>query len=146
MRQRYQNPWPSRYPAARFVWLWAAALVWAGLIFYFSAQPSLSTGWGVWDYVLRKSAHMTEFGVLTFLLWRAIRQHLKADRLALTLGAVTALFYACSDEYHQSFVNGRTATVRDVGFDLAGILLLIALSTCAHRFINGSASGFGGSP
>ncbi|MHB1390826.1 MAG: VanZ family protein [Thermoleophilia bacterium] len=119
-------------------------LAWAGLIFYFSAQSSLSTGWGVWDYVLRKGAHMTEFGILALLLWRAIRQHLDAGRLAMTLAAAAALLYACSDEYHQSFVNGRTASVRDVGFDLAGILLAMAFSAAVYRYLNGSDSGFGG--
>lgn len=144
MIQTNQNPLTSRSSASRFLWLWAAVLAWAGLIFYLSAQPSLSTGWGVWDYMLRKTAHMAEFGILTLLLWRAIRQHRHTNRLALTAAGAAALLYAFSDEYHQSFVSGRTATVRDVGFDFAGIVLATVLSILVHRRVHVSASGVGG--
>ena len=35
---------------------WLPVLVWAGVIFAFSAIPSLNSGLGTWDYVLRKGA------------------------------------------------------------------------------------------
>lgn len=89
---------------------------------------------------------MAEFGILTLLLWRAIRQHRHTDRLALTAAAAAALLYAFADEYHQSFVSGRTATVRDVGFDFAGIVLATVLFTLVHRRVHSSASGVGGRP
>ena len=38
------------------------------LIFYLSHQPSLGTGLGVWDLILRKGAHITAFGLLC-LAW-----------------------------------------------------------------------------
>lgn len=102
---------------------WLAVAAWAGLIFFFSAQPSLNSGLGAWDLVLRKAAHMFVFGVLTLFVWRAIRRHGVSSATALALGVVLSLAYAISDEYHQSFVFGRSATVYDVGFDLAGILI-----------------------
>lgn len=106
---------------------WLAVAAWAGLIYFFSAQPSLSSGLGAWDLVLRKLAHMFMFGVLATLLWQALRQHGVRFAAALMLGGVLALAYAASDEYHQSFVPGRSGTIHDVGFDLAGILIAAAL-------------------
>ena len=89
-----------------------------GLIFVLSAQPDLSTGLGFWDLVLRKLAHMGVFGVLT-LLWLRALGPLTARAL---LGAVTiSLLYAISDEYHQTFVSGRSGSPRDVGIDAIGI-------------------------
>ena len=43
-----------------------------GVIFAFSSVPSLSTGLGTWDLVLRKLAHLTEYAVLGALLARAL--------------------------------------------------------------------------
>lgn len=105
---------------------WLAVAAWAGLIFFFSAQPSLNSGLGDWDLVLRKAAHMFVFGVLTMLSWRALRQHGVRSATALALGAAFSLAYAVSDEYHQSFVFGRSAKAYDVGFDLVGIIITAA--------------------
>ncbi len=116
--------------------LWLAVAAWAALIFYLSAQPSLSTNLGAWDYVLRKLAHMTEYGILCLLLWRALRQHIQSDRTAILLAAAIALSYAVSDEYHQTFVPGRAGTALDVGFDLVGIAivaLVAGLRPESHR-------------
>ena len=88
--------------------------MWAGLIFALSSIPSLSTGLGGWDEILRKGAHVTEYAVLGALLLRALGREVPA----LGLG----LLYAASDELHQHFVQGRHATPVDVGFDAVGIL------------------------
>jgi VanZ like protein len=102
------------------------ALAFMGLIFWLSAQPHLGTGLGIWDFVLRKLAHMTEYGVLTLLWYRALAPSLgRAEAAAATI----ALLYAISDEWHQSFVAGRHASPIDVGIDAVGIVLaLLALS------------------
>ncbi|HVC86963.1 MAG TPA: hypothetical protein VNC40_05990 [Gaiellaceae bacterium] len=42
---------------------WLPVLAWAGVIFTRSSIPSLSTGPGGWDVVLRKCAHMTDVGI-----------------------------------------------------------------------------------
>ncbi|MBE0429886.1 MAG: VanZ family protein [Thermoleophilia bacterium] len=127
------QPPSSEAPRNRKLLPWLAVAAWAGLIFFFSAQPSLSTGLGIWDIILRKAAHMAVFGVLSLLVWRAVRQHDISNAPALAIGAVTALLYAFSDEYHQSFVEGRTASLGDVGFDLAGIIIATALAALALR-------------
>jgi VanZ family protein len=91
------------------------------VIFYFSAQPDLSTGLGVWDTILRKAAHMAEYGLLWYLWHRALE--LRSPLPA----AVIALAYAATDELHQTFVAGRHGTPVDVLIDAAGIAIAIAL-------------------
>ena len=51
---------------------WAPIVLWAAMIFAFSSIPSLGTGLGTWDLVLRKLAHLTEYAVLGALLARAL--------------------------------------------------------------------------
>ena len=92
-----------------------------GAIFFFSAQPDLGTGLGVWDTILRKAAHMAEYGVLWFLWYRALERPTPWPAAAITLA------YAITDEYHQSFVEGRHGTPVDVLIDAAGIAIAIAV-------------------
>jgi VanZ family protein len=103
----------------------APPLALMALIFFVSAQPDLGTGLGVWDTILRKAAHMTEYGLLWWLWWRALGHGHPAPAAAI------ALLYAASDELHQHFVPMRHGTPVDVAIDAAGILLAIAL---ARRF------------
>src|SRR5437660_1121243 len=98
------------------IWLssWLPVAVWAWLIFFLSSIPHLNSGLGVWDFVLRKIAHVTEFGVLTALLVRAFQRTWPEARTKSLLwsSGVCAVFYAMSDEFHQSFVPGRGPSVR----------------------------------
>jgi VanZ family protein len=94
-------------------------IVWAAVIFTFSSIPSLGTGFGVWDTILRKGAHMSEYAILGLLLLRALGRQLPA----LAVG----IAYAISDELHQHFVRGRHASPVDVLIDTAGLAIGIFL-------------------
>jgi len=94
---------------------WLPVLLWAGLIFGLSSIPSLSTGLGTWDLVLRKCAHATEYAILAVLLVRALGRELPAF--------VAGVAYAVTDEVHQRFVPGRHGAVYDVAIDAFGVLL-----------------------
>ena len=98
---------------------WLPVLVWAGVIFAFSSIPSLNSGLGTWDYVLRKGAHMTEYAILAGLLIRA------TGSFAWAFGV--AVGYACTDELHQTFVRGRHGSPVDVGIDAVGALIGLAV-------------------
>lgn len=98
-----------------------------GLIFLLSAQPHLSTGLGVWDLILRKAAHMTEYGLLWFLWFRALGYRRPA------VAVIIAVAYAATDELHQTHVAGRHGTPVDVLIDSAGIAIAIAVSARAAR-------------
>ncbi len=106
-------------PVSRALSLWLPVIVWAAVIFTFSSIPSLSTGLGTWDLILRKGAHMTEYAILGLLLLRAIGRELPA--LAVGIG------YAVTDEFHQHFVRGRHASPIDVLIDTVGLVIGIFL-------------------
>lgn len=97
---------------SRAISLWLPIVAWAALIFALSAIPSLSSGLGEWDYVLRKCAHMTEYAVLAALLFRALERELPA--------LLATVAYAATDEFHQHFVPGRHASAVDVAIDTVG--------------------------
>ena len=98
---------------------WLPVLVWAGVIFAVSSIPSLSSGLGTWDYVLRKGAHMTEYAILACLLVRATGSYAWAFGLAVA--------YAATDEFHQTYVRGRHGSPIDVGIDAVGALIGLAV-------------------
>ena len=73
----------------------------------------------------RKCAHLTEYAVLALLIWRALRQPrrgLNPTWLWCTAGEALwlAVFYASTDEFHQTFVPTREGCVRDVIIDTSG--------------------------
>src|SRR3954469_3828583 len=104
---------------SRALTVWLPVLVWAAVIFTFSSIPSLSSGLGTWDTVLRKGAHVTEYAILGLLLFRAVGREVPAFLVGVA--------YAITDEVHQYFVQGRHASPIDVAIDSAGILLGIVL-------------------
>jgi len=110
----------------RSVGRYAPALALMGVIFLLSAQSTLPRVESDLDVVLRKAAHMTEFGLLWWLWVRALRPAGDLPRAALVALAI-ALAYAISDELHQSFVPGRHPSPFDVAIDAAGIGVAVAL-------------------
>ncbi len=77
----------------------------------------------------RKAAHFSEYAVLAFLARRAfvtsshawIRQHW------FKVGVVVIVAYALLDEFHQSFVPSRTASIYDSGVDILGGLVVLLI-------------------
>ncbi|HEY9790725.1 MAG TPA: VanZ family protein [Candidatus Obscuribacterales bacterium] len=99
---------------------WLLLLGWMVIIFAFSAQPhsgEITQHYlGALNVPIRKFGHVTEYGILFTLAYNAFRR-----------GGLPAflfsLIYACSDEWHQSFIPGRTATIYDVAVDSVGMLI-----------------------
>ena len=99
--------------------LWLPVVTWAAVIFVLSSIPSLSSGLGAWDLLLRKAAHVVEFAILGALLARATG----VVAAAFVLGVV----YAATDEFHQEFVSGRNGNVLDIIIDAAGVAAGVVL-------------------
>lgn len=107
---------------------WFLVIFWLGIIYYFSSQPSLKSELEpLWDLIFRKIAHMAEYFVLAFLLFSAFLGHSLSKSKALALALILALFYALTDEYHQSFTAGRSASLLDAGIDGLGSLIFTSL-------------------
>ena len=96
-----------------------------GMIFWLSSIPDLKSGLKE-DFILRKIAHILEYAILTFLLFRAISAQDRPVPVgkAIIFSIIIAFFYALSDEYHQNFIFGRQCSFKDVGIDGIGILIV----------------------
>ena len=106
---------------------WLPPVLWMGLIFILSAQPTLPHHPDtLLDSILKKASHVMEYGLLAFLLWRALsRGQGTLSWSALVTAFVVSVLYAVSDEYHQTFVPGRNGTPVDVGIDAVGALVAL---------------------
>ena len=94
-----------------------------GTIFYFSAQQGIDHhGW--FAVLLRKLGHVTEYALLTFAWWWALRV---VTRRPLPWAIGIALAYACTDEFHQTLVRGRDGTPRDIVIDAIGMTIAALL-------------------
>lgn len=93
---------------------WLPVFLWAVTIFALSSIEQITVSqFFIWDFIAKKIAHISEYAILFALIFRATGNKWIAS-FSLTM------LYAASDEFHQSFVPGRTATVLDLGFDLTG--------------------------
>jgi VanZ family protein len=73
--------------------------------------------------ITRKVAHFTEYAILGFLAARAFRPWPRWFLIC----AMLVIVYALIDEYHQSFVPSRTASIFDSMIDMAGGLTALLI-------------------
>lgn len=111
---------------------WLPPLALMALIFVLSAIPSDDVDRGWLLLVARKVAHFSEYALLTVLWWRALTTRM-SDSRAVLLAVVIAVAYSITDEYHQTFVDGRVGAVSDVLIDAAGAVSAAALILLARR-------------
>jgi VanZ family protein len=88
------------------------------------------------QFFTRKIAHFTEYAILGFLAARAFRTSPRdaiRNRWFLICATIVVV-YALVDEYHQSFVPSRTASIYDSFIDMLGGMtaLLIVRTRAAH--------------
>ncbi|MBP5493097.1 MAG: VanZ family protein [Clostridiales bacterium] len=150
--------------------MWVLVVLWLGVIFSLSAEtgdvsalrsqslvdwlsgaPALFTN----EYLLRKSAHIVEFLILSVLAYVAMfaTKHIQSDvhwdgsqliqiksdnevYIAFSLWITT--LSAVADEYHQIFVPGRSSSLFDVFLDLSGaftLMLIIRVIVSIHVYL-----------
>ena len=106
-----------------------APLALMGVIFIFSAQQGgEQLEW--WEVLIRKLGHFGIYAMLAGLWFWALAGRV---RRPLVWACAISLAYACTDEFHQTFVDGRHGTPVDVLIDAAGIGLAAAAVTLAGR-------------
>jgi VanZ family protein len=134
---------------ARFLSRYLPLIVWLGFI-SFASTDSFSAGntsriigplvlWlfpnttpetlAVIQFFTRKIAHLTEYAILGFLAARAFRTSSRPgvrNRWFLICAALV-IVYALADEYHQSFVPSRTASIYDSLIDMIGGLTALLI-------------------
>lgn len=121
---------------------WILVVVWMAVIFIFSAMPDTQSSQSSLSvlkivvrilsllnihidtdflhFLVRKTAHGTEYFILTLLCIRAFRNTGLSIVKSIIYGFVLSVGYAATDEFHQLFVPGRGGKVTDVGIDSIG--------------------------
>lgn len=109
-------------PGARLGW-WAAVASYMGAIFVLSSQSSLPGIGFEWE---DKLFHLAAYAGLGVLALGAFHGGLRNLARGATLGALAlTAAYGIADEFHQSMVIGRVASIGDLLADWAGALLAI---------------------
>ncbi|MBO0800523.1 MAG: VanZ family protein [Blastocatellia bacterium] len=121
---------------------WLPPILWMSAMFFFSTDifsaeetgsvlrslihsllPFLGEeGFQSLHFLIRKSAHFTEYGILSLLLYRAFRNRsaLGWQRRWASYSLLIVVISALADEYHQSFTRLRTPSIDDSLLDIAG--------------------------
>ena len=129
----------------RWVLFYLPPLLFMGLIFYVSSRSWVPIPLPSWVIIRDKIVHAMEYGVLCYLWIRAFRMDDKRP-IGLRVYVAAALIasaYAVSDEYHQSFVPGRFATIGDVIADSVGAILAATVLLWRQRW-HGAVRSFEG--
>jgi VanZ family protein len=98
--------------------------------------PAAAAHVAIVNTVLRKTGHFSGYGVLSLLVFRALRttfERLLVWRAAAAAVVFTALV-ASLDEWHQTFLPSRTGAFRDVVLDTVGALCMQALVIAVVRY------------
>lgn len=112
--------------AKRLLNLWVPVIVWAGVIFYFSSRPTIeTTDFFLGDFLIKKTAHLVEYGIFAILFFRALVSSNVSVKKAMLFSVVASFLYAVTDEFHQSFTPGRGPKFTDVLIDTTGATLSI---------------------
>jgi VanZ family protein len=107
---------------------WLPSIVLMATIFILSGQPaSKLPSFGEYDLLIKKMGHATGYAMLGMAYYFALPPRLRiAYRWILAL--FMAILFALSDEFHQSFVEGRNSSLVDVTIDTAGAALALMIS------------------
>lgn len=111
------------------LYYWFPPLLWMSTIFYMSSQKSVSiTSGAVSEFVTFKTLHMVEYAFLFFLFYRAFHS-LKFSPIDLSVlyAFVIAILYSVTDELHQLSVPTRQGRLRDIFFDIVGMIVMYGI-------------------
>lgn len=72
------------------------------------------------EHYVRKAAHMTEYFILAITVALPFYVYGLCGFPLLLVAGIICVGFACTDEYHQSFVGGRSPAIRDVCIDSVG--------------------------
>jgi len=114
-------------------------IVYCAAIFIQSSFPTTEQlpAWPFLDKIL----HVTAYTLLGFLVFRALATGRMANKpiLALIISILFAGLYGVSDEWHQSFVPGRSPEAADALADLIGGIIGASLGWLWFKRIDKTA-------
>lgn len=131
-------------------------LIWMGIIFYFSHQPTEISGKtsasvtttilkvtniinsvpeerktdliNAFDLVIRKIAHYSIYAIGGILLYLYLNRFNIGLNKKVALSLALGFLYASLDEIHQHFIPGRACMWQDIGLDSLGVLTGIVIT------------------
>jgi VanZ family protein len=134
--------------------IWLLPIVWMAVILSFSGDSfrdeatgsvvrpllaallpwaSASTIDGL-HWLIRKSAHVTEYGILATLWFIALTRNMRLTRRGATWGAlVIAVAWAAVDELYQATSVSRSGSASDVGIDATGAIVAAVFTGMGWR-------------
>ena len=86
------------------------------------------------NFIIRKSAHFIEYMILSILVTNVVNLYLNKKR-SILITVIFVFLYACSDEFHQLFVQGRQGSFRDVLIDTAGGIAAVIVKMLYNMFL-----------
>lgn len=98
---------------------WAPVVAWMAVLFVLSSRPVPQAVSRVPDW----AGHALLYAVLSVLACRALATAGRVTAGQAAVAVALAAAHGVADEWHQSFVPGRTADGADVLKDLAGAIL-----------------------
>ena len=90
------------------------------LIYALSDRSTLPRAPGLSQELTSIAGHFTVYGVLAVLVWWALGLARLSPGRRLALAFLVAILYGLSDEWHQSYVPGRDASLFDIVIDAIG--------------------------
>lgn len=128
-------------PILRSALRWLPALVLMAAIFLASSLPAgRIPHFGMLDIIVKKGGHAIGYALLGLAYYYALPPRLSIPyRWAVAL--LMAVLFALSDEYHQSFVDGRTSSLRDVFIDGAGAAFSLTLGAAYSSNSRSNSTG-----
>lgn len=108
-------------------------IIWMGVIFLLSHQPTLPYPEDVDAMIVSTLGHVTVYAVLAALVWWALGGTGVRGGWRVVLAVAVSALYGVTDEWHQSFVPGRTPDVRDLIADTVGAVLAMTVVTWLVR-------------
>lgn len=111
------------------LYYWLPPFIWMGLIYFMSSQKSVSiTSNPVAEFVTFKTLHMIEYAFLFFLFYRAFHSLKNVWEHSYALYSfLIAILYSVTDEFHQLSIPTRQGRIRDILFDIVGILIMYGI-------------------
>lgn len=97
---------------------WAPVILWMGLIFSLSSIPEENLPKVTIPYI-HKIVHLVEYSILGILLARAVIHSYpyRSSAQLIAVSVILIFLYALSDEWHQTFVPGRSGEFSDCIYD-----------------------------
>ena len=140
---------------------WLLVVIWMSTIYYFSNMNSIHSNnisksaiektieitdknmdsnvkmrqVNTYNLPVRKITHFIMYFILSLLIMNALHYLSINNKIMILLCLLWGFFYACGDEYHQTFILGRTGQIRDVLIDFLGIVIGCLIYTIGYRVI-----------